>query len=84
VARGDADIYLRLPTRADYEEKIWDHAAGELLVREAGGRVSDMRGRPLEFSRGRTLSGNRGAIATNGALHDRVVSATRRVRQDIA
>ena len=23
VARGDADIYLRLPTRADYEENIW-------------------------------------------------------------
>lgn len=23
VSRGDADIYLRLPTRADYEENIW-------------------------------------------------------------
>jgi 3'(2'), 5'-bisphosphate nucleotidase len=84
VARGDAEIYLRLPTRADYEEKIWDHAAGEILVREAGGEVSDVLGRPLDFSRGRTLKGNRGAIATNGALHEPVVSATRRVLQDMA
>ena len=30
VARGEAEIYLRLPTRADYREKIWDHAAGAL------------------------------------------------------
>ena len=28
VGRGDASIYLRLPTRKDYEEKIWDHGAG--------------------------------------------------------
>jgi 3'(2'), 5'-bisphosphate nucleotidase len=84
VARGDAEIYLRLPTSADYEEKIWDHAAGELLVREAGGNVSDVLGRPLDFSRGRTLKGNRGAIATNGALHEPVVSATRRAFQHLA
>ena len=36
VARGDASIYLRMPTRADYREKIWDHAAGKVVV-EAGG-----------------------------------------------
>ncbi len=38
VARGDASIYLRLPTRADYGEKIWDHAAGKFVVEQAGGR----------------------------------------------
>lgn len=29
VARGEADIYLRLPTRKGYREKIWDHAGGD-------------------------------------------------------
>lgn len=75
VARGDAQIYLRLPTRKDYVEKIWDHAAGSILVEEAGGRVTDIDGRPLDFSRGRHLDTNRGIIATNGALHDAVVDA---------
>ncbi|MDE0886808.1 MAG: 3'(2'),5'-bisphosphate nucleotidase [Myxococcota bacterium] len=75
VSRGDASIYLRLPTRADYEEKIWDHAAGAIVVREAGGKVTDIRGRELDFSLGRTLKNNSGVIVTNGALHDRVIEA---------
>lgn len=75
VARGDASIYLRMPTRADYREKIWDHAAGTIVVEEAGGRVSDVAGKPLDFGRGRTLDGNRGIIATSGAIHDQVVEA---------
>lgn len=75
VARGDASIYLRLPTRADYEEKIWDHGAGCLVVTEAGGKVTDVDGKPLDFSRGRTLAANRGVIATAGPLHDAVLAA---------
>ncbi len=79
VARGDAAIYLRLPTRKDYEEKIWDHAAGWVVVREAGGQVTDVHGRALDFSIGRTLRDNKGVIASNGPLHDRIVDAARQV-----
>jgi 3'(2'), 5'-bisphosphate nucleotidase len=75
VARGEADIYLRLPTRADYREKIWDHAAGVLIVAEAGGTVTDIHGKPLEFHHGRELVANRGVVVTNGRLHDRVLEA---------
>jgi 3'(2'), 5'-bisphosphate nucleotidase len=73
VARGAAEIYLRMPTRADYREKIWDHAAGALIVQEAGGAVTDITGRPLEFHHGRELSANRGVIASNGRLHALVI-----------
>ena len=73
VARGDAGVYMRLPTRADYEEKIWDHAAGVRIVEEAGGRVTDVAGKPLDFSRGRTLRANKGVIVTNGLLHEAVL-----------
>ena len=37
VARGEAEIYLRLPAKYGYREKIWDHAGGVLLVEEGGG-----------------------------------------------
>ena len=77
VARGEAEIYLRLPTRADYREKIWDHAAGALIVEEAGGTVTDIMGRPLDFRHGRELSANRGVIVTNGRCHARVLEALR-------
>ncbi len=78
VARGDAQIYLRLPTRADYREAIWDHAAGMIVVTEAGGQVTDVHGRTLDFSHGRRLEENQGIIATNATLHDPVVAAVQK------
>ncbi len=80
VARGDASIYLRMPTRADYREKIWDHAGGMIVVEEAGGRVTDVNGNDLDFSHGRTLDENRGIVATCGPVHDRVIDVVRAVR----
>ncbi len=75
VARGEADVYLRLPTRADYREKIWDHAGGVLVVEEAGGRVTDVAGKDLDFTHGRELAQNRGVVVSNALLHDRIISA---------
>jgi 3'(2'), 5'-bisphosphate nucleotidase len=77
VARGDAELYLRLPTRKDYREKIWDHAAGALLVQEAGGTVTDVRGRPLDFTLGHELGNNRGVVVTHGLEHARILAVLR-------
>ena len=79
VARGDASIYLRLPTRADYREKIWDHAAGMFVVEQAGGRVTDVTGAPLDFGHGARLEHNRGVVATDGRFHDEVLAAVQHV-----
>jgi HAL2 family 3'(2'),5'-bisphosphate nucleotidase len=75
VARGQADAYLRLPTRADYVEKIWDHAAGSVIAAEAGAIVTDMTGQKLDFTRGRRLEANRGIVCAAAALHGRIVQA---------
>ncbi len=75
VARGDADVYLRLPTRQGYQEKIWDHAGGVLVVLEAGGRVTDILGREPEFCHGSTLSENSGMAVSNGNVHREILAA---------
>lgn len=77
VAAGQAALYLRLPSpkTPDYREKIWDHAAGVLVVQEAGGRVTDMFGNPLDFAKSARLENNRGVIVSNGAVHDDVLKA---------
>jgi 3'(2'), 5'-bisphosphate nucleotidase len=77
VARGQASIYLRLPRDRDYREKVWDHAAGSIIVEEAGGRVTDLAGAPLDFSRGRRLGNRNGIVCSNGLLHDRLLEACR-------
>jgi HAL2 family 3'(2'),5'-bisphosphate nucleotidase len=78
VARGDASIYLRIP-RGGYVENVWDHAAGAIVVTEAGGRVTDLDGLPLDFTAGRRLARNRGVIAAPAAIHGAVVAAARSV-----
>lgn len=79
VARGAGDLYLRLPVRKDYIEKIWDHAAGDLIVREAGGQVTDIKGNRLDFSKGRTLTDNKGVIASPANVHGQVLKAVQEV-----
>lgn len=82
LARGEADVYLRLPnpSQPEYREKIWDHAAGVAIVREAGGQVSDMFGKDLDFSQGKKLLNNQGVIATNGSLHEMIVETIKKAQ----
>lgn len=76
IARGDAEIFMKF-ARAGYKEKIWDHAAGVLIIQEAGGVVTDAGGSPLDFSKGIYLEGlDRGIIACSGAqLHEKIIAA---------
>ncbi|TYI96445.1 hypothetical protein E1A91_D01G073400v1 [Gossypium mustelinum] len=76
IARGDAEVYIKF-ARSGYKEKIWDHAAGVVIVEEAGGVVTDAGGRPLDFSRGLYLEGlDRGIVACSGPiLHDKIIGA---------
>lgn len=77
LAAGEAALYLRLPSPKypDYREKIWDHAAGAIVVEEAGGRVTDMHGKPLDFFSAAKMMDNRGVVVSNGPIHDAVLSA---------
>lgn len=75
VARGQADAYLRLPTKPGYVEKIWDHAAGKLVAEEAGVIVTDIAGAPLDFSCGSRLERNRGVICAAKTWHSGILEA---------
>jgi 3'(2'), 5'-bisphosphate nucleotidase len=82
LARGEGGIYLRMPTDAGYIEKIWDHAPGYLLIHEAGGVVSDSRGEPLDFGKGRTLGENHGIVAAGKVVHPKVLAAIGQVQEE--
>lgn len=84
VATGEAEIYLRIPNpkTPDYREKIWDHAAGSLIVQEAGGVVTDICGSPLDFNQGKTLKNNRGIFASVPSVHDRVLGIIKELSCD--
>lgn len=81
VADGRAELYIRHSKGDEYREKVWDHAAGVLIVQEAGGQVTDLRGKPLNFGCGATLAENHGILATNGPLHEILLDAIRTTGQ---
>ncbi len=82
LAAGKGDILLRLlsPERPDYKEKIWDQAAGSLVLEEAGGSITDLAGQPLDFTTGRSLQNNRGILASNGRYHRLALNALNAIR----
>jgi myo-inositol-1(or 4)-monophosphatase len=61
VAAGRFDAYW------EYRLKPWDTAAGQLIVTEAGGRVTDLDGAPY-------LPDAAALLASNSLLHDRLLS----------
>jgi 3'(2'), 5'-bisphosphate nucleotidase len=77
LAAGRGDLLFRLlsPDRPEYKEKIWDQAAGTLIVVEAGGMISDLYGNKLDFTAGRLLNKNTGVLASNGLLHEQALAA---------
>lgn len=75
VARGQADAYLRLPTRKGYVERIWDHAAGAVVAEECGCSVTDIHGRVLDFSQGEGLEKNKGIVVATPRAHGAIIEA---------
>lgn len=72
LAAGVGDVTIRVPLTPPWtrELRAWDHAPGVLLVEEAGGQVTDLKGQPLNFGTGPVLTDNVGLLASNGLSHD--------------
>lgn len=67
TARGEVDLYVNTyPRFAD-----WDICAGDILVEEAGGRFSELSGKPITYCKP-DHSQTGGSVASNGLLHDEV------------
>ena len=81
LASGHGELVMRLlsPSKLDYREKIWDQASGSLIIEEAGGRITDLHGKGLDFTAGKILAKNQGILASNGYLHTAAVQALRMV-----
>ena len=79
LASGHGDLLLRLLSadKPNYREKIWDQAAGSIILQEAGGEITDLSGKALDFTTGRELANNQGILASNGLLHPAALRALR-------
>ena len=72
IARGERDLYVNPESHAS----LWDTCAPEVILAEAGGRTTDLAGLPLDYL-GPSLRHQRGLVASNGRLHERVIETLR-------
>jgi len=68
IAEQQADLYIHLSPST----KQWDTCAPEVILAEAGGRLTDLFGQPLRYN-GLRIDNRNGIVATNGAAHDMVI-----------
>jgi 3'(2'), 5'-bisphosphate nucleotidase len=62
------DVYIHLSSQT----KQWDTCAPEIILTEAGGRVSDLFGYPLNYNVPDVQNRN-GLVASNGVAHDLII-----------
>jgi len=68
IAEQQADLYLHLSPST----KQWDTCAPEIILEEAGGRLTDLFGQPLRYN-GPRIDNRNGVVATNGVAHAMVI-----------
>lgn len=68
ITEQQADLYLHLSPST----KQWDTCAPQIILEEAGGRLTDLFGRPLRYN-GVRIDNQNGVVATNGAAHQMVI-----------
>lgn len=56
---GHSSICIRIFKYASWRSNMWDHAGGVLIFEEVGGRVTDLEGKSIDFSRGRKMVSRR-------------------------
>ena len=69
IALGERDLYVNPWPKC----KAWDTCAPEAILARAGGRLTDTHGGPIGYSID-SLGRDEGLIASNGLVHDSVVT----------
>lgn len=83
VARGGSEFITRLPKKS-YQEWIWDHAAGRIVIEEAGGKQTDTEGNLIDYGLGAKLDMNVNGIliSSGGMYHDALLDAYQEQEQE--
>ena len=77
VADGSADLYVR--EMVTTYSSSWDYMPGILLVKEAGGMVSDLHNEQLKFKKSICLWTAPGLVVSNGIFHNEILDSIKKL-----
>lgn len=66
---GGADCQVRVPAKQKKKVFIWDHAGAQLIFTEAGGKITDLNGKAIDFGAGREICNNDGMMIAREGVH---------------
>ncbi|KAJ2972720.1 hypothetical protein NQ176_g6996 [Zarea fungicola] len=79
LSLGQGDVVIRMPPSKSFRPYVWDHAGGQLIFEEAGGKLTDINGRAFDFTVGLKLDNNYGLVGAPRHIHDQILRVVQRV-----
>ncbi|KAF2752811.1 myo-inositol-1-monophosphatase [Pseudovirgaria hyperparasitica] len=76
---GGCNVNVRIVKSQSYKSCIWDHAGGQLIFEEVGGKVTDINGKHIDFGLGRQMSANFGLVCAPANLHAQILKVVQEV-----
>lgn len=77
IAEQICDLYIHLSPRT----KFWDTCGPEVILGEAGGRLTDLFGKAMRYDLGNVQNLN-GILASNGAVHESAVATLKPILRE--
>ncbi len=68
IARDECDLYIH----PSHHTKLWDSCAPQAILEAAGGIMTDIYGKPLDYT-GESVQNISGMLASNGQRHEEIV-----------
>jgi len=75
IARGNAEIYVNTSDKTGE----WDTCAVNIILTEAGGDMTDMRGNKLEYNKREETGHLNGFVASNGMRHNKILTELKNI-----
>ena len=69
ISSGDAELYYTFTNKI----KQWDTCASACLIKEAGGKITDMKGNELKYNQ-ENVNHQNGILVTNGIIHETILN----------
>lgn len=78
IAEQECDLYIHLSHRT----KFWDTCAPQIILEEAGGKITDLFGSEFRYDLGNVMNLN-GIVASNGVCHEKVLARLTPILHDL-
>ena len=75
ISSGEAEAYITTTNKM----KEWDTAASYCIIKEAGGKMTDISGNEITYNN-KDVYHNNGIVVSNGLIHERIIAKTKKLK----